>query len=66
MGTMMRTGFVGAHSGDWAWAARLMAPNITVAEAQCRRVVWSNLKNGNPFMVDFLGLSKKQEGLTGQ
>jgi hypothetical protein len=62
MGTMMRTGFVGAHSGVWAWAARLMAPSITMAEAQCLRVVWSNLTNGNPFMADFLVLSKKQGG----
>jgi hypothetical protein len=39
-----------------------MAPSITMAEAQCRRVVWSNLMSGNPFMADFLVLSKKQGG----
>jgi hypothetical protein len=58
MGTMMRTGFVGAHSGVCAWTAKLMAPSTTVAEAQRRKLVWINLKSGNPFMADFLVLSK--------
>jgi hypothetical protein len=35
-----------------------MAPSTTVAEAQRRKLVWINLKSGNPFMADFLVLSK--------